>query len=202
MKPVKTKLTKTRKAITDKLPSWLSLEDIVFLSAATFPEIDILVKGLLASKSSGIYIQSNTFGKIPKLRQDLALIYFDLAATGMLAKLADRSWQELVREEIDEYSMALMTIANNETLSKAKMLRQLSENKKLSIQNSRSEDELVLASDVKKTFSRYCAEVNKVIDEIVETLPAKLDGAGENEVDEVLLDFVGKAKKRLMEMEL
>lgn len=183
--------------IKNKIPKWLGIEDIVFLSGATLPEVKILASQLKETNPEFVFMDENELGVTIHIRRDAATANLDLFATGMADKLKTRSWSQLLREEIDEYSVALMSVATKETLARCKTLRQLSENKRISIANKRAEEDLVHANEVRDVYARFCAEVCRVLDEVAEVLPSKVEGLESEEQSQVLIEFVRKAKARL-----
>lgn len=188
--------------IKNKIPKWLGIEDIVFLAGATLPEVKILAGRYKESRPEVVFYDENELGITIRIRRDAAVENFDLFATGMADKLKNISWSQLLREEIDEYSVALMSVATKETLSRCNTLRQLSENKRISIANKRAEEDLVHASEVRAVFARFCAEACRVVDEVAEVLPSKVEGLGIDEIVQVMGEFSKKAKDRLKEAEM
>lgn len=192
--------TRASARMISKLPKWLGCEDVIFLAAITVPEFNLLVADLEESDPASLYEEKNAMGRIYKITREIALRHFNLRETGMMDKLSDMAWRMLLREESDEYLIALTAVSNKETLSRAKMLRTLSDAKRIDIQNEKAQEELVSAFDARRVYSDFCAEAVRVLDEIPVTLPAKLAGADEEQIDEVLIDFTEKAKKRLKEI--
>lgn len=188
--------------VKNKIPLWLGIEDVVFLAGATLPEVKMLADQFKKTNPDFIYSEMSAMGETIKIRRDAAADNFDLFASGMADKLKSLSWTQLLREEIDEYSVALMSVATKETLARCKMLRQLSENKRLSIANKRAEEDLVHANDVRAIYARFCAEVCRVVDEFSEVMPSKVEGLAIDEIAQVMNGFAEKAKARIRAVEL
>lgn len=194
-------MTPKKSIIKNKIPLWLGIEDVVFLAGATLPEVKILAGQLKSSNPDVVFSEKNALGETIRIHRDEAVKHFDLFETGMAGKLKTLSWSQLLREEIDEYAVALMSVATKETLARCNMLKALSDNKRLSIANKRAEEDLVHASDVKDIYAKFCAEVVRVLDEVNEVLPNKVEGLGLEEIVIVMGEFVEKAKARLKDIE-
>lgn len=191
-----------KRTLLKRIPIWLGVEDIVFLSGSTATEAKVLVRQLRGDKSDLLFCDDTEFGDVYRIHRDKAVEHFDLFETGMAHRLERMSWMQLIEEEIDSYAIALTSVATKEALARCKMMRELAERKKITIQNKRAQEDLIHASDVKATYARFCGEVCRVIDEVAEVLPSKLEGMSHDDIAVTCADFAKKIKHRLRSVEL
>ena len=183
-----------------KLPKWLDMEDICFLSGATAAEMRIVADQILdgAETHPDIFINATVVGKFPVFRTSLASKHFDLNARGFLRKLDTCDWYEIINTVCaKEYNYVLASVGSVNCAHKIKNRKMMSEWHKLQIQNSESEKDLLPADEVEKHFAAYTNEVIRILDDLVTTIPIKIEGAKADEIERVLKEYGARSRSRL-----
>lgn len=193
------KYSKLNRKRIEKLPKWLDMEDVCFLSGSTLTELRIVAEQVTqGEKHPDVFINANVMGKHPVFRTSLAMKHFDLTARGFLRKLDSCDWYELTNSVCaKEYNHILASIASTSCTNKIKNRKMLSEAQKLHIHNTASEKSLLPADEVEKCFAVYAGEVRKILDDMPSVLVAKLEGAGAEEIERVMREYGQRALVRL-----
>lgn len=153
-----TKNSSTYKKCFDKLPNFLEMHEIHFLSNASLAEIAILGTVLNEEPSTKhlVYEDASNLGKQYSIEKNTVAKEFDITKNIYFEKLKNLSWLELLEKYHKEYTNALLYIGNNACLARIRAKKSIQDSEKVRRQNLLGERDLLPVAEAKDVFQRFC----------------------------------------------